>query len=376
MRTIIFSIPGDYHTEAVRWAIRQKGVPCEVVYTTNLAQKSNLTVSCDATNFQIEIDAVKVYDFDTSDIASIWFRRSGNPVLKAELHEADIAHSRYSWLQAINGVQTALCAINALLVNSPEHYVICDNKVHQLFHATKIGFALPRTIISNDQNKIITFVDELSENGSRTICKAFNPYSWYTSDGRTEAFGTGLVSSVNISCSDVQSSPNIYQEYIEKAFEVRVCAIGNNLFAAKIDSQNFEESQLDFRRIGDTNKLGCKVIDIPNDIDQKCREMLRRFGLCHGSFDFVVDEQGNWIFLELNEMGNFLWLEGANPDIPLLDCFSEFLISGDREYRYFEKPGRIRYIDFRNDDFESGLVKKEIENNITPAGYGGVSVER
>lgn len=376
MRTIIFSIPGDYHTEAVRWALRKKGASCEVIYATNLAQKSTMTIICDAAQFQIDVDTAKFVFEDESDISSIWYRRSGNPVLKDSLHQADVVPSRYSWLQVINGIHTSFCETDAMLVNSPARYIICDNKVHQLLHATRIGFNLPKTIVSNDSEEIIRFIKSLSANGFRTICKSFNPHSWYTSDGRTEAFGTSLVSAEDIVKADVQSAPNIYQQYIEKIFEVRICAIGKNLFAAKIDSQKYEEASLDFRRIGDTNKLGCHTLCIPDDVDRMCKRMLEQFGLNHGSFDFVVDVDGNWIFLELNEMGNFLWLEGANPEIPLLDCFSEFLISGDSDFHYIAKPNRIRYLDFRKDDLEFDLVKTEIENNITPRGYGGVSVEQ
>jgi glutathione synthase/RimK-type ligase-like ATP-grasp enzyme len=360
MRTIIFSIPGDYHTEAVRWALRQKGAPCEVIYATNLAQKTGLNATFGPKGCEIDIDSVHISLNEKSNIGSVWYRRSGGTVLENSIHPADVAHSRYSWVQAVNGIQLALCNTSPLLVNSPERYFICENKVFQLYNAQKIGFAIPRTLVSNDKQQIIKFIEDLASSGSRAICKPFNPHSWHTSDGRTEAFGTSLVTVEDVMRSDVRSSPNIYQEYVEKPYEVRLCAIGDNLFAAKVDSQQFDEAAIDFRKIADTNRLGCQSIDIPMPIRTMCVKMLRSFGLSHGSFDFVVDSFGNWIFLELNEMGNFLWLEGANQKLPLLDCFSEFLISGDRNFHYVERQGRLRYFDFRKEDAEHGIEASRV----------------
>ena len=37
--------------------------------------------------------------------------------------------------------------------------------------------------------------------------------------------------------------------------------------------------------------------------------MLKDFGLMFGAFDFIVDQNGDWIFLEINPNGQWLWLE-------------------------------------------------------------------
>ena len=50
-------------------------------------------------------------------------------------------------------------------------------------------------------------------------------------------------------------------------------------------------------------------------------------------------------------MGNFLWMEDCNPDVPLLDCFTEFLISRDPLFEYV--PGAsepiARFAEFQSD---------------------------
>ena len=33
-------------------------------------------------------------------------------------------------------------------------------------------------------------------------------------------------------------------------------------------------------------------------------------------------------------MGNWLWIESCNPAIPMLDCFTQFLLSGSDRFHY------------------------------------------
>ncbi len=49
-----------------------------------------------------------------------------------------------------------------------------------------------------------------------------------------------------------------------------------------------------------------------------------------GAIDIVVTPTGEYVFLEINQMGQFLWLESLNPDFRLLDIFIRFMLSKDR----------------------------------------------
>ncbi len=41
----------------------------------------------------------------------------------------------------------------------------------------------------------------------------------------------------------------------------------------------------------------------------KCLLFLQHFNLNFGCFDFIVDKNGNYIFLECNTNGQWMWLE-------------------------------------------------------------------
>ncbi len=54
---------------------------------------------------------------------------------------------------------------------------------------------------------------------------------------------------------------------------------------------------------------------------------MKKLGLVFGCFDFIVTPDNEYYFLEVNEQGQFLWIEEVNPDIKILDAFVNLLIS-------------------------------------------------
>src|SRR6267378_1479094 len=50
-------------------------------------------------------------------------------------------------------------------------------------------------------------------------------------------------------------------------------------------------------------------------------------GLAFGCIDLIVTPEGEHIFLEVNEMGQFLWVEQDEPRSELLRCFATLLLN-------------------------------------------------
>jgi len=61
---------------------------------------------------------------------------------------------------------------------------------------------------------------------------------------------------------------------------------------------------------------------------------MRKMGLVFGSLDFIVTPNDEYIFLEVNEQGQFLWMEEYNLDFKMLDIFVNFLVSGTRKFEW------------------------------------------
>ena len=75
-----------------------------------------------------------------------------------------------------------------------------------------------------------------------------------------------------------------------------------------IYSQESEISRIDYRRY-DFN-VPYKALELPTKIQDFCLSMTRHYGLHFGAFDFIVTKkEKNFVFLELNPNGQWLWLE-------------------------------------------------------------------
>jgi glutathione synthase/RimK-type ligase-like ATP-grasp enzyme len=166
---------------------------------------------------------------------------------------------------------------------------------------------------------------------------------WETDRGRAVLF-TQQVQIEDLSEeSSLRASPGIFQELIPKAYELRVTAIGRRLFAAKLRSQEVEPAQLDYRAALD--EVPIEPYELPLEVSEACLRVLEGLGLVFGCFDLIVTPTGEYVFLEVNEMGAFLWIEERLPEMRLLDAFCELLTQGRPDF-IWEGRNSIRAADF------------------------------
>ena len=50
-------------------------------------------------------------------------------------------------------------------------------------------------------------------------------------------------------------------------------------------------------------------INLPEEINIKCIALLQALKLRYGAIDFILDDNGNYIFLEINPNGQWAWIE-------------------------------------------------------------------
>jgi glutathione synthase/RimK-type ligase-like ATP-grasp enzyme len=102
--------------------------------------------------------------------------------------------------------------------------------------------------------------------------------------------------------------PSLFQEYIEKDHELRITIVGDETFCCRIDSQSVDGAKTDWRQV-DPSKVPHRIVPLDPGIEDKLRQMLQRYGLRYGAFDMIVTPQGEYVFLELNPNGQWLWIE-------------------------------------------------------------------
>ncbi|MER7820251.1 hypothetical protein [Streptomyces sp. NPDC096153] len=98
----------------------------------------------------------------------------------------------------------------------------------------------------------------------------------------------------------VAVGPHLFQVKVEKAFDVRLTAVGSRVFAVRIDSPD-----LDWRQR--QSLMECTPIAVPARIARSVSAYLTTFRLVFGAFDFAVTPAGDWYFLECNPNGQWAW---------------------------------------------------------------------
>jgi hypothetical protein len=72
-----------------------------------------------------------------------------------------------------------------------------------------------------------------------------------------------------------------------------------------------------------------EIVPTPPDVERGIVAFAKKAGICFGSIDFAVDMHGNWWFLEINERGQFLWLDQLNPKFKIQEKFRAFITAAE-----------------------------------------------
>jgi glutathione synthase/RimK-type ligase-like ATP-grasp enzyme len=320
MTTILIpTIQNDIHAAAVAEVLERRGHRPIRWFCSDLPSASTASFAI-GTGAPISTelrDAGSVISFDEIDV--FWNRRVADPIIKDVLVPADREFARREAKRLVRGLLMTVSE-QVFSVNDYHRAAAAENKLVQLRAAHEVGFALPDTLISNDPPRIREFLERHESGGA--ICKSFRPVTWQSSDGVAILY-TSRVDHVELPRDEIlRLGPAIFQAYVAKAFEVRVTCMGAELFAARLDSQRTRLGGTDWR-LADEGELEIEPIDLPVEIAQKCHALVRRLGLVFGCFDFIVTPAGDYVFLEINQMGQFLWIEYANSRFPLLQVLSD-----------------------------------------------------
>lgn len=328
---LMTTVPEDIHAGAVSVALDRLGCRTVRWYPSAYPLGDEIEFSHALGRdpvFSLTQAGTRKLDFPADEVRSFWYRRQGSPTLSAMLHEADRSYASLSCEFVTDAAIASISGLAQLSVNNFHAALIADrSKLLQLQTAHALGFQCPLTLISNSPEQVIAFIRASEE---ETIFKSFMMAAW--EDSAVQA--TNFTSTVRVedlpSEQILRSAPGIFQRKLDKQFEIRVTIMGNWLVAVKLDSQSLDDSRIDWRVSGAAVPL--EEVTLPVVVSRRCVELLRRLHLNFGCIDLIVTPEGEYVFLEVNQQGQWLWIEECAPQIPLVDTFAQFLASGDPKF--------------------------------------------
>lgn len=334
---LILTEPGDYHAIAVAEALQRKGAIATLWATADFPTRSEESVLFDdAARGRLHIRGPQLELLDPAfDV--VWRRRPAYVLDTGSLHPADRAFADGE-CSLFRRSLFRLLAPSARWVNPLDAAARAASKLLQHAAAAGIGLQLPKTLFSNSPREIRAFLAQPGE----TVYKPLSPVGWKDDTADFLPY-TALVTEKSLVADPIlRQTPGIYQKLVPKAYEIRATVMGERVFAAKLLSQDTAKGKLDWRASYD--ELRFEPIELPPAVMEQCRGLLEELGLVFGCFDFIVTPDGTHVFLEVNEMGQFLFVE-RYCGLPLLDAFAEFLLQGRVDFDWTAGAVTVRYGD-------------------------------
>jgi hypothetical protein len=314
MKVIVLAQEDDNHTAPLKWALEKAGyrVVCwGGLSWTGQGQASVLF----GENTQVKLGEHSV---DPGDV--VWIRRPEPPQPNPKTSESDKKFASLEYRSLYHSLVYLLESLPVWCINKYSAARTMVQKSVQLQLARKCGLKIPATLMSNSPQTVKEFFDR----GGRTICKGFTPHVWqkdgFHSVAITETFE---LASDQLPADEILTyAPAIYQERVPKEYDIRMVLMGSRIYSYALHNTM---KALDWRQDAGFGHVTVEEVPTPPEVKNGVLAFAREAGLCFGSLDFGVDAQGQWWFLEINEQGQFLWLEQFNRNVKMMGKFCAFI---------------------------------------------------
>ncbi len=315
----------DEHADAVIKEFDRRAVPAFRFHPDEFPDSCRLTM--EVRDGRIDGEIRNAHDrVAFHDICAAWYRRSRAtfaPLPSMNLLYGDLEN--FVRVQSSATLTALFGSLQTLWVGQPFKLRRAEVKALQLAEASKAGLLTPATLISNDRERAAGFVKTLGD----TNC-AIKPLIATRVDC---AEGARLPLTTTLprghALDSVAGSPTIFQPYVEKAYELRCVVMGDKIVTAKLNSQDKESARKDWRAAvveEGGRDVEYEAFDLPEPVQAALHRMMRSFEINFASIDMIVTPEGEFVFLDLNPNGQWLWLE-EELGLPLVANMADLLMT-------------------------------------------------
>jgi hypothetical protein len=310
---LIVAPPDDVHAVCVAQDLQKMGKPFRLVDSSRLTEDARLNFQaggCSGSTWTcVEGQPVALETVDT-----VWHRRRFLPAVPAPHAPGDQRFFEREWTELLSGVFASLDA--AWFVNDPNRQSAAVKPL-QLRVAQRLGLRIPDTLITNDSIAAAAFVDK---HRRRVVHKtlAAPRHRFLATKQWSESDRDALQSLV--------LAPTIFQESITDCRELRITVIGDQVFAAEFrPAVGLIDGRLDLETPYCPHRP-------PDDVSRRLLALVRQLGLVFSTIDMKLTDDGEYVFLELNPMGQYLYVE-ILAGLSLSAAMAELLALGRRAVR-------------------------------------------
>lgn len=238
-------------------------------------------------------------EFSTKDIRSFWYRRG----VLTQVSENIIGDSSLSFFLGEENNAKVWFLTNELDKKSKINHIKTSdlNKLFQLTLATKCGIKIPSTIVTTNKKELSDFVK------SKKLVIAKSVQSTFFAINKSTEYGllTNIFDNKDLAKTTAIFFSTTFQEQVVKKYELRIFYLDGIFFSMAIFSQNNPKTVVDFRNYDSSSPNRTVPFQLPINIERKLNKLMIKLELKSGSIDMIVNEKDEYIFLEVNPIGQF-----------------------------------------------------------------------
>lgn len=251
------------------------------------------------------------YENDASN--AIWFRggkvRISNNIYDASLFGRDLTTHKESAILFLSNYSHSKLEFladefsSSLGSNAIGRY----NKLIALRNARKVGLQIPNTIATTSKKVLQAFFNQNLRIITKSLDLSFSTAKEIDENGNSISF---MQYTKEFLQQDIEELPErfaltLFQALVPKSLEVRTFYLSGKCYSAAIFSQQNAKTEIDHRHY-DYSKMNRIIpIQLPIALEQQIRSLMKLCKLNMGSFDFIRNVNGEFVFLEVNPIGQF-----------------------------------------------------------------------
>lgn len=271
--------------------------------SNNSVRFLNLSINQDSASFDFEVEGHRI---STVDIESYWYRRDDFRFdLSVEVSKIGLPELENQLINHVNSevdfLRSGLHEVLAQKKHINDLRTSDLNKLDMLIKAQKAGLKIPATIITSNREDFEKFKSKYPQ----LISKAIQHGARFQFEQEEELLSFLCYTEDYESEPPESFFPTLFQEKLDKEIELRVFFLAGVCYSMAIFSQLDQRTQTDFRNYNLNRPNRNVPFKLPEEIESKVKVLMSSLNLNSGSIDFVLTRNGDYVFLEVNPVGQF-----------------------------------------------------------------------
>lgn len=247
---------------------------------------------------------IKIYinDIDENQISTFWVRKGHFTHSTIQVNQLNEILAK----QLVDYLNFEFGAIATFVIHQLEckqhlgnYFERVPNKLQHLKLAQESGLSVPKTLITQSKDKLLTFQGEVASIITKSIQDFYNSVhdSFYYYNHTERVTAEAL--------ADMPDTffPTQVQEELPKAYELRIVFVCQRLYTMAIFSQNDTQTSVDWRNYNRQKPNRTVPYLLPPFQEAAVLRFIEKSGLNIGAIDMIVTTDKRYVFLECNPNG-------------------------------------------------------------------------